>query len=315
MGMDFFHNISGKIALNQMNKSRPFLANQFCVLRCLWLMKSSVPGIRMLTVPSPSQCSLCPLNTKRKITMNQSLSFCLYRLVLKWQENVCQKYTLVGYCQTWSEERYVNKALGKSGTFVLASPIRILPIKSGMWTGQLPWGLIQTIWKTKFKMLEVMSLRIVGYQHCNIVLYNNCLFHQITEENIACLCTCVQRSFCSPFFCASFPSFRLSCYFVTMEKQGGMPVGRIQISPAECKPIFEKNEKTFLNVNCTVTPLYHQCKMDFFPDHLNCIISILLKHRFGCAMLYTFLVARDRCNCIKETNNWSNNKSFWFFLN
>lgn len=98
----FFHNISGRISLNQMNKSRLFLALQFCVLRCLWLVKSSVPGIGILTVPSPSWCSLYPLNTKREITMNQSLPFklCLYRLVLKWQGNVCQKYTIVQYCQT-----------------------------------------------------------------------------------------------------------------------------------------------------------------------------------------------------------------------
>lgn len=54
MGMDFFHNMSGKIALNQMNESRLFLVLQFRVLRCLWLMKSSVPGIGILTVPSPS---------------------------------------------------------------------------------------------------------------------------------------------------------------------------------------------------------------------------------------------------------------------
>lgn len=143
-GYRFFHNISGRIALNQMNKSRLFLALQFRVLRCLWLMKSSVPGIRILAVPSPSRCSLYPFNTKRKITMNQSLSFklCLYRLVLKWQENVCQKYTIVQYCQTWSEGRCVNKALGKRGIFMLASPVRILPIESGMWTGQLPWGII-----------------------------------------------------------------------------------------------------------------------------------------------------------------------------
>lgn len=135
----------------------------------------------------------------------------------------------------------------------------------------------------------MMSLGIVCSWHSSIVLYNNRLFNQITKENVDCLATCVQRRFCNLFLCASCSSFRLSCYFVTMEKQGGMPVGRIQISPAECKPIFEKNEKTFLNVNCTVTPLYHQCKMDFFPDHLNCIISILLKHRFESAKLYTFL--------------------------
>lgn len=121
-GFGFFHNISGKIALNQMNKSRLFLALQFCVLRCLWLMKSSVPGIRILTVPSPSRCSLYPFNTKRKITMNQSLSFklCLYRFALKWQENACQKYTTVQYCQTCSEERYVNKALRQKGNLYVS---------------------------------------------------------------------------------------------------------------------------------------------------------------------------------------------------
>lgn len=42
--------------------------------------------------------------------------------------------------------------------------------------------------------------------------------------------------------------------------------------------------------------------MDFFPDHLNCIISILLKHRFESSKLYTFLVTKDKCNYIKATD-------------
>lgn len=53
--------------------------------------------------------------------------------------------------------------------------------------------------------------------------------------------------------------------------------------------------------------------MDFFPDHLNYIISILLKHRFGCTILYTFSVTKEKCNCLKEINNWSNNKRLGFF--
>lgn len=49
--------------------------------------------------------------------------------------------------------------------------------------------------------------------------------------------------------------------------------------------------------------------MDFFPDHLQCIISILLKHRFGSAKLLAFVVTKDKCGYIKATNNRSNSKS------
>lgn len=78
-GYGYFHNISGKIVLNQMNKSRLFLALQFHVLRCLWLMKSSVPGIGILTVPSPSWCSHIPWTLKGKSQWNNhSLSSSAY---------------------------------------------------------------------------------------------------------------------------------------------------------------------------------------------------------------------------------------------